>query len=362
VLREFRRARPSLVEDDATSRGTRQYQQSKTGIALAQKCPRVSVILPTLNVEGTIEQCLTSLLEQTYPAHLVEVIVVDGGSIDKTTNLAARFPVTFVKLPGNAPKAMNYGSRLATGTIVLFADGDAYYARDWIEEHVSNLADPRVVASGGPCFMWKKGGYLSQLIGYELESRYSRLPRTVTRLATMNLAVRKELLEEVGGFAETLDVAYDTEFGYRLAEHGLRITVTNLAVAYHANRATLSGYLRQQYRYARFSPVIFGLHPRAIRGDSVTSFWMNIQPVALVAMLVTSGIGFLSPALWSLSAALAFFLGITIAGETVPILLSSRSFVALLAPLPLLARIFAWAFGGFAFIAIFAKRRLRTGT
>ncbi|MHA1225039.1 MAG: glycosyltransferase, partial [Candidatus Heimdallarchaeaceae archaeon] len=51
--------------------------------------PSVSIIVPTLNEERNIENCLKSLLELDYP--LVEIIVVDGGSEDRTVEIAKKW-------------------------------------------------------------------------------------------------------------------------------------------------------------------------------------------------------------------------------------------------------------------------------
>lgn|SRR2546425_1472971 len=321
-----------------------------------QSYPNVTIIVPVLNVAQTIDRCLDSLRHQDYPSGRTEIITIDGGSTDETTSVIAGYPAKLLSLKSNAPTAINYASRLATGEILLFADGDAYYPPDWITSHLENLANATTVASGGPCLTWKTNGFLAELIGYELESRYLHLPSSVPRLSTMNLAIRKDVFQRVGSFDEKLDVAYDTELGYRLLSHGFLIKVTPRALAYHAHRSDLRSYLHQQFRYGRYLPVVIQMHPQILRGDTVTSFWMNAQPVLLGTMFFTALLGFVSPFMWVVAFTLATGVVLTVMAELIRIVLTVQKPRALAAFALLVARIFAWTYGG----AVFLSDRLRT--
>ncbi len=61
--------------------------------------PTVSFIIPVLNEEKRIKACLQSVFKQSYPQEKIEVIVIDGGSKDKTVKLAKKFPITLLKNP-----------------------------------------------------------------------------------------------------------------------------------------------------------------------------------------------------------------------------------------------------------------------
>ncbi|MFQ5893810.1 MAG: glycosyltransferase, partial [Nitrospinota bacterium] len=56
--------------------------------------PFVSIIIPALNEEGTIGECLASLLNMDYPAEGREILVVDNGSTDRTAEIVQSYPVT----------------------------------------------------------------------------------------------------------------------------------------------------------------------------------------------------------------------------------------------------------------------------
>ena len=92
------------------------------------EAPLISVIIPVYNVEAYIEECLFSVIEQTY--HNIEIIIVDDGSQDKTglicDNFAdkdSRIKVIHKKNSGVA-ESRNVGVNVARGSFVLFVDGD----------------------------------------------------------------------------------------------------------------------------------------------------------------------------------------------------------------------------------------------
>ena len=86
---------------------------------------RVSVIIPTLNVEALLENCLGSIARQTYSREQIEIILADAHSKDRTREIAARFNA--IVLDDNG-KNMEEGKRLAlghaTGEFVVFMDAD----------------------------------------------------------------------------------------------------------------------------------------------------------------------------------------------------------------------------------------------
>lgn len=118
--------------------------------------PTVSVVVPAFNEEdgiiGTIESCLSG----DYPAHLLEIIVVNDGSSDRTweriLEAKARWPQVYaVDLGRNHGKrgAMAEGIRRATGEILCFVDSDSYLAPDAITHIVQPFVDARVGAVVG---------------------------------------------------------------------------------------------------------------------------------------------------------------------------------------------------------------------
>jgi len=104
--------------------------------------PRVSFILPTLNVEELIDNCLASIVRQTYPRSRYEIILADAHSTDRTREIAGKYGAVILDDDG---KNMEEGKRLAlrhaTGEYIVFVDADNEITHpDYIELAVKALA------------------------------------------------------------------------------------------------------------------------------------------------------------------------------------------------------------------------------
>ena len=104
--------------------------------------PRVSFILPTLNVEALLDNCLAPIVRQTYPRDRFEIILADAYSTDHTREIAKKYGAIVLDDDG---KNMEEGKRLAlrhaTGEFIVFVDADNEITRDdYIELAVKALA------------------------------------------------------------------------------------------------------------------------------------------------------------------------------------------------------------------------------
>ena len=110
----------------------------------------VSVVVCAYNAADTLDDCLTALAQQTYPDY--EVIVVNDGSRDRTSDVGRRHPsVRVIDIPnGGLSAARNVGLGAATGDIVAYTDADTRADRDWLTFLVQPFLTSDVVGSGGP--------------------------------------------------------------------------------------------------------------------------------------------------------------------------------------------------------------------
>ncbi|PIU41090.1 MAG: hypothetical protein COS99_07060 [Candidatus Omnitrophica bacterium CG07_land_8_20_14_0_80_42_15] len=117
--------------------------------------PKISFIIPTLNSERTLEKCLKSIEVQSYPKEKIEIVIIDGGSTDKTLEIVAHFrglsPVTYCLVPnplktGESGKAI--GIDAATGELLAFVDSDnVLVGENWLKKMVLPLRDNTIFAS-----------------------------------------------------------------------------------------------------------------------------------------------------------------------------------------------------------------------
>jgi len=311
--------------------------------------PGVSIIVPTLNSESTIDECLRSVLELDYPKHLLEVIVIDGGSTDKTTERAKAHPVKFVYSQLNPPAAYNLVLKDIENPIIGLVDSDAKVEKQWLMKLVKHLDDPKVAGASGTVETWNSDKLVPRVIGYELSYRYRRLPGTVERVATMNLLLKKKVVMEIGGFDEALPTQYDTDIGARLAQAGYRIAFDLEAVCYHFHRPTLQKFFKQQYKYGQNTWKLYFKHPQLAKGDKITDWWMNIQPilyaVAFVLLIVSVVTGFhLIPSTIFLALALITTLHYVFSAAKISVIFHDASAMYLI--VIYFTRAVAWTLGG----------------
>jgi len=274
--------------------------------------PKVSVIVASYNNQDTIAECLKSVLALDYPAGYVEVIVMDGVSKDETVKIAQQFPVKVISIRLNAPAAYNYAQKIASHPILGFIDSDAKVESDWLKKLVPHLDEPQVAGVSGSIETWNQDNPWARSIGYELKNRYRRLGKYTGRIATMNLLLKKSVVEEVGGWDEKLPSQYDTDFGFRMASKGYKIAYEPSAVCYHYNRPTLKAYYRQQLQYGKNTLKLYFKHGRLAKGDEITDVGMNVQPVLLLGVAVLFFLGLVPMLRFLWFGSLAVLLGMLI--------------------------------------------------
>jgi cellulose synthase/poly-beta-1,6-N-acetylglucosamine synthase-like glycosyltransferase len=241
-----------------------------------------------------------------YPKDSIEVLVIDGLSKDATVQKAQKYNVKVVSAPLSAPAAYNYAMKIVKYPVLGFIDADAKVEKEWLNKLVPYLNDPQVAGVSGEIETWNFENPWARTIGYDIKYRYQRIKTFVNRIATMNLLLKKKVIEEVGGFDEHLPSQYDTDLGVRITSKGYKIAFNPDAYCYHFNRPTIRTYFKQQLQYGKNTVKLYFKHAKLIRGDKITGFGMNIQPVLLLSiiLLFLLGIAPMLRPLWYVSAAL----------------------------------------------------------
>lgn len=188
---------------------------------------RVSVVVPVLDEEARIEHQLRSLTDEK---RWHEVIVVDGGSVDRTVERARVVEgVRVLDAPRGRALQMNAGARSATGDVLLFLHADVELPSDALRHVAEALAEPEVVA--GAFRTWTvtegRGGVLAPLLRLaDLRSRYTGLP-----YGDQALFVRAGVFRRLGGFPDQ-PLMEDLELSRRLRRAGkIRTVPANVRVS-----------------------------------------------------------------------------------------------------------------------------------
>jgi O-antigen biosynthesis protein len=215
--------------------------------------PPVSVVVCTHNGESTLDECLARLDALTYPDY--EVIVVNDGSSDASAEIARRHRAQLVETDHRGlGNARNEGIRAARGEVVAFLDDDAYPDPDWLHYLAALLRGNGHAGVGGPNIPPDDDGLLAECVAAAPGGPIHVLvsDREAEHVPGCNMAFRKDLLEEVGGFDERFEVAGDdVDLCWRLQKAGRTLGFSAGAVVMHRRRDSIRRYLRQQFGYGK---------------------------------------------------------------------------------------------------------------
>lgn len=286
--------------------------------------PRLSVVIPSLNGASGLGCCLSALHAQTIGPDL-EIIVVDDGSADATSDVARAAGAIVLRHASKrgAAAARNWGIGRATAPIVAFLDDDCEADPDWARTLLGSYQDD-VVGLGGAIAVGSGRGFVlaylarhNPLDPQELElstsnkityrftlylrrkwlARPPRGRRDVALLPTANFSARRAALLAIGGFDEQIGFgSEDDDLCRRLvrAFPAMRLVYDPDARVVHHFEPTLRDTLRRSRTYGRGSAIMH-------------SKWPEVPPTFFPypsLMLAVLGLSFAFPPLFALAALL----------------------------------------------------------
>ena len=181
----------------------------------------ISIIIPVLNEAAIIQPTLLQLQGNSD----IEIIVVDGGSKDRTLTLAKQTGVKVISVAGRGRAAqMNAGANMARGDILLFLHIDTQLPPDFLNLVVKTLAQPEVIAGAFELAIEGEDGSLRWLeMLVKVRSHFLSLP-----YGDQAIFIRKQIFADMGGFSD-LPIMEDFEFVQRLKRQG-KIAIAPAAV------------------------------------------------------------------------------------------------------------------------------------
>ena len=251
--------------------------------------PAVSVVIPARNAAATIGATLDAALAQDYPGPL-EVVVGDGSDDDATARvIAARYPaVRRVPNPAGITSAgLNAAIAAARGQVIVRCDAHAVLPPGYVTRAVATLrrtgaanVGGRQVPVGRTRFQRAVARAMTSPLGSG-DSRY-KVGGPAGSVDTVYLGVfRRDALDRVGGFDETIVHNQDYELNWRLRRAGGTVWFDPALAVRYLPRATLWALARQYFNYGRWKNVVLRRHPRSLR-------LRQLAPPALVLGLALS--------------------------------------------------------------------------
>ena len=194
----------------------------------------ISVIIPTLNEELTLEKSLISARNSRD----VEIIVSDGGSLDKTVAIAKRLADKVISSPAGRGMQLNRGADASSGDILLFLHADSILPEGWDDLVRETLNDARI-SGGAFSFALSRGSLPFSFISFmaNFRSRFFKLP-----YGDQAIFVRREIFEKLGGFREIL-IMEDLELVKSIGRCGT-VKILNLPVITSSRRWDKEGWIK----------------------------------------------------------------------------------------------------------------------
>lgn len=222
--------------------------------AAGPRRPGVTVLVPAYNEAETVGDTLASLMAQTVPA--IEIIVIDDGSTDGTSEVARRYGATVVRPPkntGSKAGAQNFALPSVTTEFTMAIDADTIVAPDAIERFLAVMeADRTISAACGyvvPRFVrtvWERGRYIEYLLAFgfykPIQEHYNR---PLIASGCFSIYRTDDLMAHAGWHTRTL--AEDMDLTWSMYQAGRKVRFVPEAVCYPIEPHNFS-FMRKQLR------------------------------------------------------------------------------------------------------------------
>ena len=238
----------------------------------------ISIIIPTLNEEKTIEGTLKWLINLSIPH---EIIVTDGGSADSTVAIAKRYPVTVVEYPKdkyqNISLNKNHGAGFAHGKFLVFLDCGSviFHPSDFFSRAMEHFtANPRLV---GLTVSFKVFPEVATLMDKIVFSTMNFILMIINNILHRGAAqgkfqmVRADAFVKISGFRADLPASEDMDLFFRLSRIGRTMIDRDLELYHASRRAHAIGWPKLLYIWNRDALSLF------FRNKVVSKEWKPIR-------------------------------------------------------------------------------------
>lgn len=263
-------------------------------------CPSVSVVIPMWNEARFIGACLEAILAQDYPSDLIEILVVDGGSQDRSREIVETYrrrhpQIRLLRNPtGTIPAGLNIGIRGSCGAIVARVDARTLLAPDYLSTGIRLLRTSGAGNVGGPVRA-ATTEFRGRVLALVTQSRFGMGGAALRYrghesqwVDTVYLGIYpRSVLETIGLYDEELIRDQDDELNYRLRAHGGRILMSPALQTRYLNSPSVRRFARQLFLYGYWKVRVCQKHPKQMS-------WRHFgPPLFACALLVGTPLAFL---------------------------------------------------------------------
>ncbi len=307
----------------------------------------ISVIIPAYNAAKTITDCVKALQNQTDVTEPIEILVIDNGSTDNTSELAEAEGAIVIRQAKRGPAAArNAGIRAAQGDITCFTDADCIPVANWIAEITAPLRENAEISACKGTYCTRQREILARFVQLEYEDKYDRLQAFsyITFMDFYSAACRRQVLLDNDGFDERFPNSEDRELSYRLAARGYKMVFQPTALVCHYHARGLVDYFRKKIMNGYWTAQAVRHFPERTVEDSYTPQALKLQIGLMALIMITAVSSFIFPLTMVLSGLLAVIFTLT----TLPFTIKAwhkDKFISLLSPFLLAVRALALGIG-----------------
>ncbi len=222
----------------------------------------VAIIIPTLNEERFISRCLNSIIKQTYEFEKMDVMIIDGGSNDKTKDIVAEYQKSHqnIRFIENKKKiqsvAFNIGIKKSTAPYIIRLDAHAEYDSEYIYLCIKNLKDDKKRGNvGGRCnilpfnqSVWAQTNAILNHSRFGIGGAAFRVSNEAHNTDSVPFgAFPRKIIEKIGGMREDLPRGEDNEYNSRIRKAGYKIFFDPNIISSYFARPTLGASCKQMY-------------------------------------------------------------------------------------------------------------------
>jgi glycosyltransferase involved in cell wall biosynthesis len=215
--------------------------------------PSCSIVIRTLNEERYLGQVLARIREQDYPQSLVEVIIVDSGSTDRTLSIAAEHGCRVVHLARQEfsfGRSLNLGCAAAVGQFLVFISGHCVPVDvRWLWQLLQPLHEPSVAITYGRQVEGPESKFSEGLLFQKYFPAHEQNGQSPYFCNNANLALRRTCWEQFR-FDETLTGLEDMRLARQLWEKQWKIQYVPAAAVYHYHHESWAQVRRRYEREA----------------------------------------------------------------------------------------------------------------
>lgn len=268
---------------------------------------KVAIIIPTLNEEKFISHCLDSVIAQSYPFEQMDVMVIDGGSSDRTKEIVVEYQqkypnVRFINNPGRIQSvAFNIGVKSSTAPYIIRLDAHATYNEDYVEKCLEIFSAKAEVLGCAPELVGNVGGV------WNIRPQHSTIIAETSAIlnqvkfgiggAAFRVGAKagfvdtvpfgcfpRKVIEEIGGMREDLARGEDNEYNSRIHKAGYKVYLNPEVVCTYFSRDTIRANMKQMYA----NGVSIG---KLLYIDRASVGIRHLVPFAFVISLIGSFVG-----------------------------------------------------------------------